>query len=228
MLNFLSVDWDYFIGADNQQRLLHFPDTPNENYPKYLQDFIWHSRYADDSEIEKIAVNPLAYKFADMVRYVPKVCVCDSHKYAYTFALMELTERNEKSINLLNIDFHSDWRKDEKDLDCGNWLTWLMKQIKGNYTWLGYKDSYYPRPKELKFLTDFNRCRIDKTKWDVLFICRSDMWSPPHLDEKFTKIFKPIVDSKDGVVQCGIWESRYNLKAIEIQRKMLADFKNQK
>lgn len=51
---------------------------------------------------------------------------------------------------------------------------------------------------------------IDETPWDMLFVCRSDMWSLPHLDNEFTKIFKPLMDDKSGQVQKGVWDSRYD------------------
>lgn len=211
MLNVLSVDWDYFIEADAVYRGLCFPDIPSEKYPESIQNFIWTSRYAEHPELADIGINPLACRLAKQVSSVPYICVCDSHKWAYPLIMRTLRERGGNRVNLLNIDFHHDCREDIRELDCGNWLSILMGGYKGNYRWLGRKDSYrLGKPKQLEFLSEYASCRIADTPWDVLFICRSDMWSPPHLDNEFTKAFKPLTADRDGLVQQEIWNSRYD------------------
>lgn len=211
MLNVLSIDWDYFIDADGAYRNDHFPDIPNEDYAKSLQDAIWVSRYAEDDTLLKVGVNPAVYKLVERLAYVPYMCVCDSHKYAYTFGIQRLRETGNKRFNFLNIDFHSDCRKDSKKLDCGNWYSILMSEYRGQWNWIGWPDSYTKgKPRKLKFTTYFDIDEIDETPWDMLFVCRSDMWSLPHLDNEFTKVFKPLMDEKTGQVQKGIWDSRYD------------------
>ena len=214
MLNVLSIDWDYFINANGQWRYDHFPDIPNENYAQSLQDAIWASRYAEDDELLKVGINPLAYDIAyalEDMEDIPYIVVCDSHKWAYTFTVQRLQETGNKQVNLFNIDFHSDCRNNIKTLDCGNWLSLLINEYRGKWQWLGWKDSYKgDKPRKLKFLTGFNMSMITETKWDLVFICRSNMWSLPHLDEVFTDVFQPVVDGRNGQVQKGIWDSRYD------------------
>ena len=211
MLNVLSIDWDYFVEADAVYRGTYFPDIPNEKYSESLQNHIWASRYAEHPGLGNIGISPLASRFATQMSSVPYICVCDSHKWAYPLIVRTLRERGEKRVNLLNVDFHHDCRKDIKELDCGNWLSILMNDCKGRYRWFGRKDSYRTgKPKHLEALTDYASCHITDTAWDILFICRSDMWSPPHLDDRFAQAFKPLTANKDGLVQQGIWKSRYN------------------
>lgn len=210
MLNVLSIDWDYFVDADADFRLTHFPDIPNENYPSSLQDVIWVSRYANDTALEKVGVDPAVRKVVQCLDKIPYIYVADSHKYAYVFVVQQLIQRGEGQVNLLNVDFHHDCRKDNDALDCGNWLSMLMKEYKGKYAWIGRKDSYLVgKPKKLAFRNRLDLSMLSRTEWDMLFVCRSDMWSPPHLDKEFTDIFRPLIDGKDGEIEHGIWDGRY-------------------
>ena len=103
-----------------------------------------------------------------------------------------------------------------------------MNEYRGKWRWLGWKDSYKgDKPRKLKFLTGFDMSMITDVKWDLVFICRSNMWSLPHLDEKFTDVFQPVVDGRNGQIQKGIWDSRYEklLPDIENLKKALEDWK---
>ena len=136
----------------------------------------------------KVGINPLAYDIAyalEDMEDIPYIVVCDSHKWAYTFTVQRLQETGNKQVNLFNIDFHSDCRNNIKTLDCGNWLSLLMNEYRGKWRWLGWKDSY----------------KVDKPR---------KLWSLPHLDEVFTDVFQPVVDGRNGQVQKGIWDSRYD------------------
>ena len=213
MFHVLSIDWDYFIHADGEERLAHFPDIPSEKYPKELQNIIWKSRYSSDDDLLKIGYDPFVHEIVEKLFYVPRVIVADSHKWIVPYSL----QAKAKQFHILNIDFHSDFRDDTESLDCGNWLSILMGQYGGKYEWLGWKDSYKRGiPKRLRYFTDRAEAvrLIDSTVWDMLFICRSDMWSPPHLDNDFTRVFQPLVQDSvvTGEIQQGIWESRYDEK----------------
>jgi hypothetical protein len=222
VLNVLSVDWDYFIDATDKDRLMYFPDVPNENYPKAIQDTIWSSLYANNDKLASFGVDPVVQTFLRELPPVSFVCMAESHKYAYPFIVDQMEARKENRINLLNIDFHSDCREDNETLDCGNWLSMLMNRYKGKYRWLGRKGSSLSlKPARLSFSTDYRSVGIAKTKWDVLFICRSDMWSPPHLDDSFTRCFRPLTKSVDGYVQQDIWQSR--MEKMEKAVKQLKD-----
>ena len=233
MLNVLSIDWDYFVDADAIERSKRFPDIPNEKYLPVLQDTIWTSRYAEDDSLLNIGVKPVAYSVADALEEmedIPLVVVCDSHKWAYTFTVQRLQETGNKQINLLNLDFHHDCRGDIKELDCGNWVSVLMSEYRGKWRWVGWKDSYKTgKPRNLKFLTGFDMSMIMDIQWDLVFICRSNMWSPPHLDDVFTDVFQPVTDRRYCHIQKGIWDSRYERLTENINglKQALADWKKQ-
>ena len=229
MLRVLSVDWDYFINASAQERAEHFPDVPDEGYSKSLQDVIWTSRYSEDNYLLSIGVDPLVERLAADIKYIPYVVIADSHRWMYQFTVRMLQEKKEEELHIFNIDFHSDCRDDLDKLDCGNWYSHLMSKYHGFFFWLGRKDSYIvKKPRKLRFQTDYNQAGIASVQWDMLFVCRSDMWSPPHLDNEFIRIFKPLIKGKDGSVQHGIWESRYTdkmQKDAEVLRKDLVVFR---
>ena len=68
MLNILSIDWDYFFDATEDQRILLFPDDPNELFPDHAKKSIWASYYAKSEELEKIKVDPLIYKVVKAIK----------------------------------------------------------------------------------------------------------------------------------------------------------------
>lgn len=55
---------------------------------------------------------------------------------------------------------------------------------------------------------------LPKTGYDLVYICRSGWWTPPHMDEAFIKyLARPLIENKNGWeirYQQGIMESRYN------------------
>ena len=40
-LNILSIDWDYFVNATEEQRIMDFPDS-NDNLSQELGKFLWN------------------------------------------------------------------------------------------------------------------------------------------------------------------------------------------
>lgn len=231
MLNVLSIDWDYFVHATAEQRLFLFPDSPNELYSEETKNMIWAFRYAGSEDLLKIKVDPLIYKVVSAIKSVPIIIIGESHRFAYSFVKDLMKRRGERSLYLLNIDYHHDCEDDiedipgdgsinviewldcmdvPKNLHCGNWLRLLMEEVNGSYVWLGRKDSdKYKKAKKLRFIKNYNSAKIERTRWDMVYICRSDLWSPPHLDAEFTKVFKPLSDGcKAGATEDGIWENR--------------------
>ena len=233
MLKVLSVDWDYFVDADASVRSAWFPDTANEEYgcvfvgnseisgcvggglSEGLRCTAWYPMYGEHKGLVDIGVDPLVYRLVEDIRNVPCVFVADSHRWAYRFVVEMMERRNERKLFLLNIDFHSDCRRKPKFfcgsdvLDCGNWLLKLMEGYKGVYRWLGRKDSFMGhKPNVLSFLDGYGKAKVGSTAWDMVFVSRSEMCSPPHLDKEFVKVFKPFVSSKNGRFQSDIWRCR--------------------
>lgn len=223
MKRILSLDWDYFINATAEQRLLLFPDGGNENISYDLQDFIWSSRYSNPElkEIKvlrsdyyktfRIIIDNFMGSHIQRVAYPNReMLVTVSHKWIYDF-IKKRTKKNEQ-FEVYNVDFHHDMydlRTSEEEVNCGNWVN-CLQEVRPNmkYHWIPREDSDIrilggdTVPCEMRNLTD-----IEDLTFDYLFICRSDCWSPPHLDSYFEKLwvesnkYMPVV-VEDRVKHC--------------------------
>lgn len=200
----LSIDWDYFIKATAFQRGTLFPDGGNENISYALQDFIWDSRYANP-ELKEIgvllpdyyAVNHIIYEFMrsytqSMATARKEMLVTVSHKWIYDF-IMQRTKGKEQ-FEVYNVDFHHDMynlQSSDEEVNCGNWVNRLLeKRPNMKYFWIKREDSETEVlggkkvPCKCKKLKD-----IEDLPFDYVFICRSDCWSPPHLDSHFERLW---------------------------------------
>ena len=223
VLNFLTLDWDYFFTASEELRQRCFQIYRTENAPAHQHIFSWAYSYYDfGEELLNIKIKPEAYDILKKIKLnrSAEVYICKSHTNAYhVFSSFLQKYRKTPRINLLNIDHHSDTLHEIKGLyslqdtgvHCGNWLYCFMKQAKGNYWWVCDEDSEkIALPSSLKFCTDIKDAPLESLKWAAVLICRSDIWSPPHLDDEFTKIFMPYIQSTYSfVMDADIWQSRY-------------------
>ena len=205
MKRILSLDWDYFIKATALQRGLLFPDGGNENISYALQDFIWDSRYANP-ELKEIGVLIKEYNTAYNIlgKFIEKyICSCGanphrevlvtiSHRWIYDFIMQRTTEDEE--LEVYNVDFHHDMynlKTKDQEVNCGNWVNCLFeKRHRMKYFWVAREDSERQvlggEPVECK-TTDFKD--LKELDFDYVFICRSDCWSPPHLDTHFETLW---------------------------------------
>lgn len=200
MKRFLSIDWDFFIGATATQRALLFPDGGNENLHTTLRNYIWDSRYSNP-ELSEIKVSSGYKTLLKIVKDFDGDCmIADSHRFAYDF-IMENTSPDEV-FEVYNIDFHHDlydYRCGDERVNCGNWGTILREdRPKMKFSWVKCDDSDLIAmgdekvDVEMMTLSLFSmlfRSGISKN-FDYLYLCRSAMWSPPHLDDKFIKVAK--------------------------------------
>lgn len=225
-LRVLSIDWDFLVNATLEQRMMLFPDCCNERYPSYLQDVIWSSRYAfnRDNELEQISVDNEALEA--LKNYISRTCdkttfctVWDSHTNLYDEILSRF--KGTGSLKIVNVDFHHDMYSSEiNEVDCGNWVTFLYEgknnytsrrtrkpNSKDSYVWVAREDSDALEESKdymsIKSIYDLENSEDEK--FDLLFICRSSMWSPPHLDDEFEKLC--------SWVNCNITRAEMNLTA---------------
>lgn len=202
VLRVLSVDWDFFVDAAMSVRMSEFPDGGNENLPSQVRNVVWAGRYVNGN-LDGISAKSELDDFVDALQNSildapPKVVwVVDSHKHLYDVVLKQLTELGKDSIQLVNIDFHHDvYDLGGNEIDCGNWLRYVARDFyhpDNDFLWIGQEDSerealdVFNRSSKttVRFSSDLDSASIADTKWDVVYICRSDMWSPPHLDDSF-------------------------------------------
>jgi len=217
-MNILSIDWDYFIGATAEYKAEYFPDGGNENILPWLQNVIWQSRYAQSivqkKDIRQIKVRKEYESICEYLEYegIPLREIAESHKNCYHFIseLQKSTKYGE--INVTNIDFHSDLRKaNSHKVDCGNWLRMLKdERVVNKITWIGLADSEELEEKdyEVQFTTDLSS-QLVEGKYSAVFICRSRVWSPPHLDDKLFRLCN-IIDRGNPITEGWKIEARWN------------------
>lgn len=204
MKRFLSIDWDFFIDATMEQRCLLFPDGGNENLPDYLREFIWDSRYRHP-DLKDIKVSSEYNYFYHTCRKFSngQAFVADSHKWMYYF-VMNNTEPDEE-FEVYNIDFHHDlynFQTSGGEVNCGNWAT-LLRRDRPNmkYMWVKRLTSDVESAEKRIFGVEMMNFQAFRTRFrfynmslhfSYLFICRSAVWSPPHLDPEFVKAVKAL------------------------------------
>jgi len=194
-LKVLSIDWDYFIKVSMDVRMNCFPDGGTGNINPNVQSIIWASLYKH-KELSKVKID-----IAELINlkvllnhsvdyYDTKVIVAESHEHIYKAVHRMI--RNNQSIELYNIDFHHDtYGTDGTDVDCGNWQRILIDEdiSDSQYTWI-------KRPESDDTLYTLDTCKItdinSDVPFDLVFLCRSNMWSPPHLDIPFIALTRYI------------------------------------
>lgn len=136
--------------------------------------------------------------------------VADSHTHAYGF-VKEKWDGSETT--LYNVDFHHDTNKCCGEIHCGNWLRALLdERVVNEALWVNQPSS----------ATAGNLAKVvpisdlPHTGYDLVYICRSGWWTPPHMDKIFIEQFaRPLIKNKSGwevTYQQDILESRYNNK----------------
>ena len=192
-MKILSIDFDYFPIVD-KDILYKFPDGVDQ--PAEISRIIWASRYASYPELKEIKMNTAEFELIKIIIMNQKsstpCMVAQSHIHAYRFILDHIG--NEKKVELVNEDFHHDLFNDSKRLDCGNWIGHLTDaMLRDN---VDFKLSWVANPESLKIIgaeelrphVKESLAEYKGTKFDAVFLCRSDNWVPPHLDRYFLEL----------------------------------------
>ena len=190
----LSIDFDYFQDGTKEQ-LSMYPD--GIDLPPELSDIVWAGKYFYYGEkLRKVSINTRLYQ--EIIRILRRqrkdipVMITNSHVKCYNFILGQ----SETNVNLTNVDLHHDFFNDNKRLDCGNWIgklkeyivvdsiRWICREISLDV----YGFTRYEEGKLMPICIGLDTIRAEN--FDLLFICRSDPWVPPHLDEYFNDLLK--------------------------------------
>lgn len=190
-LKVLSIDFDYFQQVSAETLVRDYPD--GHDFDTDLSTFIWATHYATPETEKRLKAVKIDKKhFNEMIDiinsqnpFTPNMIV-NSHIHIYDFIIEHMKGYNKCSI--VNIDMHHDMFNDNKNLDCGNWVSHIKKAIPDcNITWIAntVSDEVFGL-KNLPVKYDFET--IKDKEFDIIFLCRSDIWTAPHLDKYFDEL----------------------------------------
>lgn len=240
-MKILSIDWDYFINCSISDRASLFPDGGNENLGTAMSTYVWATRYGYSDQIEKIKARTADIdklkKIIDKNKDVYIYISADSHVHLGEFLLHPDMEEKikDKGLFIVNIDHHHDMFGIGDELNCGNWLNKVTEKFPGTVVkWIRNEDS---DTSGFKGEDSTNIEDADDT-YDVIYICRSFIWSPPHLDKEFgvlnrfiakragyTLLREEIVNRWDDDFKKDVQTNR---KMIENMRKSMQDVLDKK
>lgn len=201
-LRVLSIDFDYFLRANDPKAWRYYPDSGCEFNPE-IQKVIWITQYASaiahGDDLTKLfgLDNEALQKLEDFLRNkctAKKYLIAESHSCAHKF-IKDISREAGKPVEVFNIDHHSDTYTDG-ELNCGNWLKLLLKKnIVTSAIWCRDIEKQDPYMDErVQRMDDLDAC-LNSGPFDAVFLCRSGGWVPPHLDNKFTYgLIKAILD----------------------------------
>lgn len=205
----LSIDWDYFM-VKTKKQVMYSPDGGNENLPDSILDFIWLNCYTSSPELLEIKTNITAMRALGRTlklnKNYSKFMVAKSHAAIYPFICENIDDPFEP-ITIVNIDEHHDFYDHIDELNCGNWAWHVLDNFNlKKYIWYhtDHISTVGKPPKEpcIEIIRDDNLRGIQDCFYDMIFICKSLPWSPPHLDKNFERFFKdkiPVSAYKEGI-----------------------------
>lgn len=212
-MKILSIDFDYFQNVAQEVAQNCYPD--GIDHPTELSEIIWASHYACDGD-KLNAIDILQDELETLERILMNqssdipVMVAGSHKHIYDFIYDHFQGGKMK---LVNADMHHDLINDNPQLDCGNWLGKVIenqdfKAKDGDVKWIvnpislstyGIEDLFGEGGSFNKMIANSFK-EYEDEQFDLVFLCRSDIWTPPHLDKYFTELCNIIQDTFDSVI----------------------------
>lgn len=196
-MNILSIDFDYFIDTDITTRNEIFPsgeDAGGETVHR-----LWQEVYAAHPEIGEIGVisdyDLLCCKLPELVQNAKACASADSHREIYDFICSHCPAgtQMETEIKIVNIDFHHDnYCMYGGQVTCANWLRKISEAYDipaEHICWGRREDSEisslegdFPYFMTTDISTFFSR------QYDLIFLCLSPEWTPPHLVEYYERL----------------------------------------
>lgn len=196
-LNVLSIDFDVFQNVTADALKACYPD--GHDMSTNMSRIVWSGYYANPNThdmLDGVTINqPLLDEFINGVKKcrnnIP-VLVANSHVNIYDFIRNNMYARNITKLNLINADLHHDMCNDNYTMDCGNWIKYVAQDYDAKITWIANPVSpdIFGLDEKITNHMKFDFSDVDFEKIDLLFMCRSDPWFPPHLDKYFDRVVK--------------------------------------
>lgn len=224
MKYFLSIDWDYFINASSLEREVYFPDGREYEEDSICDfiwstkyGFLSSNKQCD-TDLKRGKHSPLLdidvdyNKLRELRSLIDEIIlrhssdpefyvrITESHLDAFYF-VGPLT-KPEDTFKVVNIDYHHDLYAYDGSLNCGNWVK-KLKEFRPNmiYEWVRRNDSetiVEDLPEGFEYtITEswdsvFSKEFLDNCAG--IFICKSSMWSPPHLDPYLVRLVTRVIN----------------------------------
>lgn len=198
----LSIDWDYFISAENQEI------TSSVENKRTIHD-LWYKKYFQyksfGKDFEKSFflskdVDQFWNKIKQIFRWDQQVRIYVSDSHALSYKIAEKFEVDEVYL----FDAHSDLGYGglaslQFNVNCANWLGKLLQNRIIQKAYIIYSPFTKEKP---EFFNEINKAfniqylkfedLYEGIKTNVIHICRSGAWSPPWLDGKFVEFVRAI------------------------------------
>ena len=202
-MNVLSIDFDYFQNTDVDCLRHCYPNGIDRTAEESVE--AWRGFYLLPDIAKRLnSVNLLVEEFEkakELIQVQSPDCttmVANSHISIYDFICDEMDRRGDKKLWISNIDMHHDMFNENPALDCGNWIGHIQEKYqKTRMEWIAN-----PVSREMYGLEDaqFDMIKtgiaaMKQKSFDVVFLCRSDNWLPPHLDSHFTELAECMIDA---------------------------------
>lgn len=198
-MRILSIDFDYFQTVSEETVKYNYPD--GHDLPPVVSASCWSGHYGDkDYPVEDVTINQTELSLLkDLLKdqkRVKEVMITLSHVSVYDFIASVMKEG--EVLKLTNLDMHHDMFNNNKEVDCGNWVSHITEQYPTELKWVvnpiseslyGLNDNRF-KPLLLHSVAD-----LKSSQYDYVFLCRSDQWLPPHLDKDFTDLSRFIKDT---------------------------------
>jgi hypothetical protein len=215
MYKILSIDWDFFLNCPIELRMKFEQEVEdNEQWGKIYKKF---KCLKNSTNIKK-----LDYDF--IVKFInnqncPEIYMSNDHGILYDLIDRKFNnyvddEEENVELNITNIDFHHDCYTSilgNTPLNCASWLSCLYEENNFNINslWIGHNNSYdfWEASYIDKYSTNIKN--IKNSSYDIIFICKSKEYMPPHLDIDFIKMINKINKNKI-YLEKGVLQNRWN------------------
>lgn len=238
-LRVLSIDFDFFQNVTKETICNCYPD--GIDLPTEVTKIIWAAHYANPRNktlLDKVTPDKENLKILKSILHKNKPYIAmiqNSHIHCYDFILDYLYNKpNIKGVELYNIDMHHDIFNRNPELDCGNWIGMLRDQILMSHqqlkvTWIANKTSKdaYAIPQNLENIIKYTLDCISDKEFDLVFLCRSDPWTPPHLDGEFAKLTTTVIkNATKYTIEHGITAPRFDTEFNHVAKQITGYYNN--
>ena len=189
MINVLSIDYDYFQKVTKRD-ILHYPD--GIDLEPHISSIVWVSKYEIYKDLDNITNNHERLSLVSEIvseNKSAKKMVSYTHRDIYDFIIRNTLPEDE--ISIYNLDMHHDVFNSNDELDCGNWISFLKKVRKSTIIyWYAnpISASVYGIEEYSEYLHADDISELANNKYDLIFLCKSPNWVPPHLYGEYEEL----------------------------------------